>query len=351
MTFLDTVVFPTEISYGSSGGPRFGNIIQSTPGGRRTVIQRTAEAPMAWQVQFRRREEFTAQVLSFARVTHGALLGFRFLDWNDFSTGADHTGTVDAGEPDHLHPLGVGDGSTVRFPLVKTYSYGGSTRTRRIRKPMRIAEAQGVSNRSSLSSLTTEAQMHAVFLDSVQKTIGTHFSIDYETGEVVFVTAPAIAAVIEWAGYFMVPARFGPQVDQQLALIAQTFSTREFEAIDVVEENQDTVPAIPERPAGGASYYVEAAAATIRVLSWSDGELVRINADAVTAGTFYVNLPAEALAMLGARIHIVNPGATGSLTMRRSSSTALGVAILPGDRAYFQLARNFADTDYSWAVW
>lgn len=347
MTFLDTLLFPTELSYGSSGGPRFGNIIQTTPGGRRTVIQRGSEAPLAWQVRFKRLEEYTSQILSLARVTHGALHGFRFLDWNDFSTGDNHTGVVSAADTDHRHELGVGDGTTTRFALAKVYSYSGSTRTRRIRKPMRLAEAQASSNRF-LSAITTEAAMHSVFIDGVAETINVDFSIDYEAGEVVFVTAPAVAEVVEWAGYFVVPANFGPRVDEQLALIAQSYSEREFETIDVVEQNQATTQIVPERPPGGASYYAESATATQRLISFADGLLIRINADAAAAAPFPVKLPVEAEWMLGGPLfHIVNEGTVDTINVQRSTGAAI-VALAPGYRAAFWLARNLADTDYAW---
>lgn len=350
MTFLDEAIFPTEIAYGSSGGPQFGNVIQRTPAGRVSVLQRTIDPPSKWSVRWNRTPSSSSSVLTFARVTHGALHGFRFVDFNDFSSTPEHVTAWSASTSAHRHEIGVGDGTTVRFPIQKVYGAGGSTKARRIRKPMRLTEAQATTANSILSALTAESQMHAVWQNGVQKTLTTHFTIDYETGEVVFASAPSVGHVIEWAGYFVCAARFGPNADQQLSQIAQSYAERTFDEIDIEEIVEATSMLVPERFGGGASYYTEGASATQRILGFGDGELVQIDADAVTPAPFPVKLPALAAWMEGGPLfRIVNIGASKTLQIQSSTGTAL-LTVAAGDTVEMWVGQNSAGTGQEWVA-
>lgn len=349
MTFLDQAIFPPDISYGSSGGPSFGNIIHRTPAGRVSVLQLTIDPPSRWSVRWEREQFSTSAVLNFARVTHGALHGFRFLDFNDFSSAPTNDGAWSTSDSSHRHEIGVGDGTTVRFPIQKVYSAGGSTKSRRIRKPMRLSEAQATSH-SILSELTLESEMHAVWQNGTQKTLTTHFSIDYETGEVVFVSAPSVGHVIEWAGYFVCAARFGPNSDQQLSQIAQSFAERSFDEIDIEEIIEATSMLVPERFGGAASYFIEDAAATQRILGFGDGEFIRIDADAVSPSPFPVKLPAlDASLEGGPFVRIVNIGASKSLDIQTSTGTSLNT-VLAGETIEYWIGINSAGTGQDWVA-
>ncbi len=349
MTFLDTVLFPTELSYGSQGGPKFGNVMQTTPQGRIGIVQRVDDPPMAWSVQFKREPSATAKILSLARVAHGSLNGFRFLDFLDFSTAPSHQDAVDQSDAAHRHLVGVGDGSTTRFPLSKTYSYAGQTKVRRIRKPLRLAEAQAASNLDFLKALATEADVHAVWLGGSQQTIGATVTIDYETGELVFGTAPSSSVEIRWAGYFAVPVRFGPNVDEQIRLIATDYGHREFDSIDIIEETKEVAPLVAERYPGGASRFVSVSGETVRVLSFADGLFVEINPDAATASPLPVRLPAITAAILGGPLfHVVNIGSVDSLAMQTSVGGAV-LTIGPGQRAEFWAGHD-GSGGYVWSA-
>lgn len=348
MSFLDDVVFPTEINYGSSGGPSFASVIQRTPAGRVSVIQRVADPASKWSVRWKRQPQHAGTILSFVRVTEGAAHGFRFLDFNDYSTTPEHIGAWSASTSSHRHEIGVGDGSTTRFPLVKTYSYGSSTKTRRIRKPMRLAEAQAVSNLDVLSSLLTESDVHAVWLNSTLKTVSTHYSIDYETGEIVFVSAPTLGQVVEWAGYFMVPARFGPGTDEKVTLIAENYGERSFDELEIEEIVEATANLVPERMGMGSSYFIEEAAATQRVLSLADGEFVLVDADATSPSPFPLKLPVVATWMQGgAWFRIVNVGGSKNVQVQDSAGSGI-VTLSAGDTVEMRVGINSAGTGSEW---
>lgn len=349
MTFLDTVLFPTELSYGSQGGPRFGNVVQVTPQGRIGIVQRVDDPPMAWSISFKHDAEATAAILSLARIAQGSLNGFRFIDFLDFSTATDHQSQFSLVETSHRHLIGVGDGTTTRFPLSKTYSYGSHTKVRRIRKPLRLAEAQQARNIDFLNEAAAVSDVHAVWLGGVSQTIGATVSIDYETGELVFGTAPGSSVEIHWAGYFAVPVRFGQNVDEQLRLITVNYAQREFDSIDLVEDTKEMAPLVAERYPGGASRFVSVSGETVRTISFADGLLIEINPDAATASPLPVRLPAITAAILGGPLfHILNIGSTDSLAVQTSAGAAV-LTIGPGQRAEFWAGHD-GSGGYVWSA-
>ncbi len=89
MSFYDDILFPAALAEGSAGGPSFGNVIQETPSGTRAVIQRRLEPQGRWDLSLDRPPKELAELLRFARVVHGSLHGFRFVDFNDFTSAPD----------------------------------------------------------------------------------------------------------------------------------------------------------------------------------------------------------------------------------------------------------------------
>ena len=62
------------------------------------------------------------EVIKFFRNVKGKAYGFRFKDWTDFSA--------------VNQQIGIGDGKTKEFQLIKTYTINGNTYTRKIKKPV-----------------------------------------------------------------------------------------------------------------------------------------------------------------------------------------------------------------------
>ena len=177
MAFHDNAVFPTDINLGTASGPSFGTIIQETPSGRSVRIARADEPTMRFDVAKQDLDETTAgALLSFIRARRGSLHGFRLMDFADFSTAPDHVTEIDAGDVTHRQTIGVGDGGVGSFPLIKTYTDSGETVTRRVEKPMRLAEAQAITH-YYLGALTT-GQHFRLWIEGVIQTEGRDYTVD-----------------------------------------------------------------------------------------------------------------------------------------------------------------------------
>ncbi|MEO1611993.1 MAG: DUF2460 domain-containing protein, partial [Pseudomonadota bacterium] len=126
------VVFPTSISFGSSGGPE-----------RRTEIVTLAsgfeERNATWAHSRRRYDaglgvrtlDDIHEVVAFFEARLGMLYAFRWKDWADFKTCAPSEDVTGADQV-----LGVGDGSATVFQLTKTYASGPASYARPIDKPV-----------------------------------------------------------------------------------------------------------------------------------------------------------------------------------------------------------------------
>ncbi len=178
------VRFPASLSFGSVGGPE-----------RRTDIVTLAngfeERNTPWAHSRRRYDaglgmrslDDIETLISFFEARQGQMFGFRWKDWSDFKSGA-ATAEVDKGD----QVIARGDGETVSFQLVKTYSSGGFSYVRPILKPV-------------LGTVT-------LGLDQDAQREGVDFEVDLATGRVMF-SAPPPEQVEITAGFeFDVPVRF-----------------------------------------------------------------------------------------------------------------------------------------------
>ncbi len=178
------VRFPTDLSFGSVGGPE-----------RRTNIVALAngfeERNTPWAHSRRRYDAGLGMrslddievVLAFFEARRARLYGFRWKDWADYRSAPAST-SINFDD----QSVGVGDGETRAFQLIKTYVSGTETYVRTIAKPVGGTVVVG--------------------LQGVQQTETTDFSLDTTTGLVEFTTAPPVGASVT-AGYeFDVPVRF-----------------------------------------------------------------------------------------------------------------------------------------------
>lgn len=171
------VQFPTDISYGSTGGPTFHTTIVELGSGfeQRNVdwAQARAKYNVAWGVKS---DAQLQALLAFFYGRKGRAYGFRFKDWTDYEAEGESIGT--------------GDGATDDFQLIKTYSSGSSSYVRNIFKPV--------------------SGSVAIYFDDVEQSSG--WSVSTTTGVVSFTAPPADETVITADFEFDVPVRF--DVDQ-----------------------------------------------------------------------------------------------------------------------------------------
>lgn len=172
VTFHETR-FPTNISAQSSGGPQFNTeIIRLSSGHEQRNINWTYPLEK-WQVAYGVKTVDDLDTLrEFFYVRQGRAIGFRFKNPDDYE------GTAEE--------LGEGDGSTKTFQLVKIYTSGGYTLTRKITKPV--------------------AGSVSIYVDDVLQSSG--YSVDTTTGIVTFTSAPTSGQVISATFQFDIPARF-----------------------------------------------------------------------------------------------------------------------------------------------
>ncbi len=135
MTFIETPRFPEDISYGSKGGPRFMTTIAQVQSGYET-------RNVNWQYPLHEYDAIYGikddadmyQVIEFHMAMRGRAYGFRYKDWNDFTSisGSQQQGTRSPTD----QKSGDGDGVTVKFQLKKLYQKGALSLTRIIAKPV-----------------------------------------------------------------------------------------------------------------------------------------------------------------------------------------------------------------------
>ena len=206
MPAFHEVQFPSEISYGSTGGPKRVTQIVTLKSG---FEQRNA----AWLHSRRsydagmgvRNIDDLADVLSFWEARFGQLYGFRWKDWADYKSCLPRSNPASTDQV-----LGTGDGSNKVFQLVKRYTSGGQEYARPIRKPV---------VGTTLISLNNVTQ-------------GSGWTLDVTTGLVTFTTAPGSGVIVR-AGYeFDVPVRFD---EDEIQVSIDGFNAGSVPSIKVLE--------------------------------------------------------------------------------------------------------------------
>lgn len=130
MSFLE-IRFPTEISYGASGGAEFSTDVTVLGSGFEQRNARWAAPRAQWNVATAIKNSAELdQVFDFFRVVKGRLKGFRWKDWMDFKSTEDMLAVISATDQD----IGTGDNTTTQFQVRKNYTFGAETVARDIKK-------------------------------------------------------------------------------------------------------------------------------------------------------------------------------------------------------------------------
>jgi uncharacterized protein (TIGR02217 family) len=176
------VRFPDDISRGARGGPERRTQVVELASGDEERNASWADSRRRYDAAYgiRRADDLVA-VVAFFEARNGRLHGFRWKDWGDYKSGLPSAPITPIDQA-----LGIGDGDTEAFQLVKRYESGSQAWTRRIVKPV--------------------AGTVRVALASVEQLSG--WSVEATTGVVTVNTAPS-AGVLVTAGFeFDVPVRF-----------------------------------------------------------------------------------------------------------------------------------------------
>jgi uncharacterized protein (TIGR02217 family) len=180
--FLESPRFPEVLSYSSKGGPRFSTTVVPVASGfenrNRNWVYPLYEYDASKATQSPAEMEL---LLSFFSAMGGKYYGFRFKDPLDFKSCA-YSETVSYAN----QVLGVGNGSNKVFQLIKKYTAGAVSQTRKILKPVVGTVSVGVNGVLQSSGWT----------------------VDTTTGVVTFVTAPSNGYAVTAGFEFDVPVRF-----------------------------------------------------------------------------------------------------------------------------------------------
>lgn len=177
MSFHD-VRFPTNISFGSSGGPERRTEIIALKNGFEERNSPWTHSRRHYDAGIGMRSlDDLAKVVAFFEARFGQLYGFRWKDWTDFKSCKPSEAVSDADQV-----LSTGDGAQTVFQLLKTYESGGETYARPISKPV-------------LGSVV-------IAMDAVALVDGVDFVIDVATGLITFAVAPPALATLT-CGYNM----------------------------------------------------------------------------------------------------------------------------------------------------
>ncbi|BCP52832.1 glycoside hydrolase family 24 [Kaistia sp. 32K] len=199
--------FPTNIAFGSSGGPeRRTEVVTLGSGGERRNA-RWAESRRRYDAGYGVRSLADLhEVIAFFEERRGKLFGFRWRDRAD--DGSAPPGTEPAATDQRL---GIGDGATTVFALKKTY--GG----------LHAPYARGIAKPVDGTVL--------VAVDGIELAAG-NFAVDPATGLVTLAEAPAESAVVTAGFRFDVPVRFDTD---QLVINLAAFEAGEIPSIPIVE--------------------------------------------------------------------------------------------------------------------
>lgn len=235
MPAFHNISFPTDIGYGSLGGPGYKTEVVTLDSGAEERVARQSVPKHQFNVAYGvKTHTQLGSLRNFFHCRQGAAFAFRFLDHQDCSTAAGGfhdslDGGVAVAEDDVV--VGTGDGTETQFQLKKFYSDAGATRTRVITMPI-------------------EGTL-LVAVNGASKTEGVDFTCNYATGVLTFVSAVPNTHSVTAGFEFEVVVRFSEAQDDWLAASLEAFAhgNAEVQLIEVIEE----ITSIDEFHYGGAS--------------------------------------------------------------------------------------------------
>lgn len=180
MAFLDTRL-PVEVEKGSRGGASFKTGILTLTSGAEKRNRDWSVMRHSFNVSYGvTNAAYWNTVRDLFLVAGGMADVWRFKDWSDYEIGVDATDTAQS--------IGTGDGAATTFQIFKRYQVSIYTVDRNIKLPV--------------------ASTVRVFVDGVEQTLTTHYTVNATTGVITFVSAPGNTLDVAVICEFDVPVRF-----------------------------------------------------------------------------------------------------------------------------------------------
>lgn len=322
MAGFHNVRFPDDISYGSSGGPKFKTDIVTMDNGSEQRVARWTKGKSAYTVGYGiRTMEQLAVIRRFWNARKGSAWGFRYKDWGDYTSTL--IGNLDVAVTNIDQVLGSGDFSETQFQLVKRYTSGSSNQIRPITKPC--------------------SGTVIVALDGVNQSSG--WSVDLLTGIITFTTPPEAGVSVTAGFQFDVPVRFSNENDEQLLI---SIDEKDLGGVDIelVEDFEET-DVSDEFYYGGGNETDDTGTLPMTsdiTLSEALGRMISLDPD---GGTFSVNCPeTDKFSVTGGPFwYIYHRGTTGTINIR-SGGTIIRTLTSADNNTTIVMAKD--DTEYTW---
>jgi uncharacterized protein (TIGR02217 family) len=210
MADFHEVRFPLDVSIHGRGGPERRTEVVALGSNRESRNQRWANSRRRYEAGYGVKSLVQlSQVIEFFEERRGRLYGFRWRDRADYCS----NGQFAPPSPND-QKIGVGDGSSANFQLVKTYGDAFAPYARTISKPV-------------VGSVR-------VAVDDVEKSLGADFSLDATTGVVTFSPSriPPLGSSVSAGFHFDVPVRFDADY---LEIDISAFEAGEIPRIPIIE--------------------------------------------------------------------------------------------------------------------
>lgn len=204
------VRFPVNLSVGAVGGPRRSTEVVEMVSGREQRNARQKHSRRRYNAGYGMKGvDDLYQVVAFFEERRGKLCGFRFQDPFDHKSSMP---SQPISATDQV--IGVGDGQTSVFQLVKHYGSTGESYVRNIVKPVQGSVM--------------------IAIDGTVKTEGADFDVEYSSGQVDFDvgSVPQSGEEITAGFLFDVPVRF--DLDE-IAVNLKSFQAGEIPSIPLFE--------------------------------------------------------------------------------------------------------------------
>lgn len=200
--------FPTDLSFGSIGGPERRTDVVTLNSGFEERNTPWAHSRRRFDAGISMRSlDDLHTLIAFFEARRGRMFGFRWKDWSDFKSG------LPSKKVDVLDQvIGTGDGLETVYQLCKVYRSGAQDYCREIKKPM--------------------TGTIVIAVDGVELFEGEHWDSDYVAGIITFLDPPSETAVVSAGFEFDVPVRFDTDV---LELSAAGFDAGEIPSVPIVE--------------------------------------------------------------------------------------------------------------------
>ncbi len=196
MENFSEVRFPTDISYGMSGGPIFNTeIVENATGQEYRNIRSHYPRHRYNLASAIRTDHQLEELINFFKIMKGKAIAFRFKDWLDYRAINQEIARCDS--------------VSSKFQLIKQYSIGNASEIRKISKPVKNTVIIFINNQ-----------------------IVKEFEVDYSKGTVELNFIPKDGDVITANFEFDVPVRFD---NDYLPITIQNFAVQLVNEINLIE--------------------------------------------------------------------------------------------------------------------